>query len=140
VSMPRPLPIPPLRPGGVYRARDLALVEQSDPPNDAPGRCALRRLGRGLYAHLRESRFGLVPPSDKDLLRSFLGDSAFVATRPSAWNALDLGATALHADTGIYNGAPRDGVARMEPTAEARASPLSRGYCALRDPPQVRQP
>jgi hypothetical protein len=33
----------------------------------------------------------------------FLNDTPFVVTGPPAWNALDLGATALHADTLVYN-------------------------------------
>ena len=60
----------------------------------------------------RESRFGDVPPSDEDLLRAFLGDAPFVVTGPPAWNALGLGATALHVDTLVYN-TKRSGAFRL---------------------------
>jgi len=51
----------------------------------------------------RVSRFGTVPPSDEELLRAFLGGTPFAVTGPPAWNALGLGATAVHADTLVYN-------------------------------------
>jgi len=63
----------------------------------------LRRLGHGLYVQQRGSLFGEVPPSDEDLLRALLGDTPFVVTGSPAWNALGLGATAVHADTLVYN-------------------------------------
>jgi hypothetical protein len=98
----------------VYRTRDLArwshnptrlarrLVEQG----------ALRSLRHGLYVRPRASRFGSVPPSDEDLLRALLGDAPFVFTGPPAWNALGLGATALHAATLVYN-TKRSGTFRL---------------------------
>lgn len=58
------------------------------------------------------SRFGDVPPSDEDLLRAFLGDAPFVVTGPPAWNALGLGATALHVNTLVYN-TKRSGTFRL---------------------------
>ena len=103
--MPRPLPLLPLDPGRVYRTRDLAQWTRN--PTRLAARLvergALRRLGHGLYMRPRTSSFGDVPPSDEDLLRAFLGDAPFVVTGPPAWNALGLGATALHPDTLAYN-------------------------------------
>lgn len=103
--MPRPLPLLPLDPGRVYRTRDLAQWTRN--PTRLAARLvergALRRLGHGLYMRPRTSSFGDVPPSDEDLLRAFLDDAPFVVTGPPAWNALGLGATALHPDTLAYN-------------------------------------
>jgi len=72
----------------------------------------LRRLGHGLYARPRTGRFGEVPPSDEELLHAFLGETPFVTTGPQAWNALGLGATALHAYTLVYN-TKRSGTFRL---------------------------
>lgn len=103
--MPRPLPLLPLDPGRVYRTRDLERWSRN--PTRLAARLVergtLRRLGHGLYMRPRASSFGYVPPADEDLLRAFLGDAPFVITGPPAWNALGLGATALHADTLVYN-------------------------------------
>ena len=112
--MPRPLPLLPLDPGQVYRTRDLARWSRN--PTRLAARLvergSLRRLGWGLYMRPRASRFGDVPPSDEDLLRAFLVDAPFVVTGPPAWNALSLGATALHADTLVYN-TKRSGAFRL---------------------------
>jgi hypothetical protein len=75
-------------------------------------RGVLRRLGHGLYTQPRSGRFGEVPPSDEELLRAFLGDTPFVTTGPPGWNALGLGATALHANTLVYN-TKRSGTFRL---------------------------
>ena len=63
----------------------------------------LQRLGHGLFVHPRVGRFGLVPPSDQELLRRFLDDTPFVVTGPEKWNALRLGTTAVFAATRVYN-------------------------------------
>ncbi len=112
--MPRPLPLLPLDLGRVYRTQDLARWTRN--PTRLAARLVergnLRRLRRGLYMRPHASRFGDVPPSDEDLLRAFLGDAPFVITGPPAWNALGLGATALHADTLVYN-TKRSGAFRL---------------------------
>lgn len=112
--MPRPLPVLPVDPGQVYRTRDLARWSRN--PTRLAARLVergtLRRLGRGLYMRPHASRFGDVPPSDEDLLRAFLGDAPFVVTGPPAWNALGLGATALHVNTLVYN-TKRSGTFRL---------------------------
>lgn len=103
--MPRPLRVPPLRPGQLVRTRDLARWS-SNPTRLAAHlveRGRLQRLRHGLYACPRPSRFGDVPATDDALLQVFLGGAPFVITGPPAWNALGLGATALHADTLVYN-------------------------------------
>ena len=112
--MPRPLPLLPLSPGRVYRTRDLARWTRN--PTRLAARLvetgALRRLAHGLYTWQRTGRFGPVPPTDEELLRAFLGETPFVLTGPPAWNALGLGATAVHADTLVYN-TKRSGTFRL---------------------------
>jgi hypothetical protein len=96
---------PQLEPGRVYRTRDLA-----DWSANAP-RLAKRlvqdgsliRLGHGLFAQPKRSRFGVVPPGDEELLRAFLDGSPFVYTGPERWNALGLGSTATFAVPLVYN-------------------------------------
>jgi hypothetical protein len=60
-------------------------------------------LAHGLFVHQEKSRFGLVPPTDAELMRAFLDNEPYVFTGPDRWNALGLGTTALHAMPLIYN-------------------------------------
>src|SRR3990170_8802520 len=57
----------------------------------------------GLFVHPRRGRFGVVPPSDEELLRAFLCGAPFVLTGPDRWNALGLGTTAVFAAPLVYN-------------------------------------
>ncbi len=96
---------PPLRPGRVYRTRDLAAWGANAP------RLAKRLvrdgrlvpLAHGLFASPRRGRFGVVPPTDDELMRAFLDGAPFVFTGPDRWNALGLGTTALFAAPLAYN-------------------------------------
>jgi hypothetical protein len=96
---------PQLEPGRVYRTRDLAGWSANAPRlakrlvHDG----SLLRLGHGLFAHPKHSRFGVVPPGDEELLRAFLDGSPFVYTGPERWNALGLGSTAMFAVPLVYN-------------------------------------
>jgi hypothetical protein len=96
---------PVLAPGRVYRTRDLARWTANAP------RLAKRlvksgelvQLAHGLFAHPKRSRFGMVPPSDAEILRAFLDDTPFVITGPDKWNQLGLGTTAVFASPLVYN-------------------------------------
>jgi hypothetical protein len=96
---------PPLRPGSVFRTRALGRVTANAPRLAkrlvAAGR--LVSLAHGLYAVPQEGRFGLVPPTDEDLMRAFLDGGPFVFTGPDRWNALGLGSTASFAAPLVYN-------------------------------------
>jgi hypothetical protein len=96
---------PRLKPGRVYRTRDLARWTANAPR--LAGRLvregALVPLAHGLFAHPRRGRFGPVPPSDEELMRAFLGGAPFVFTGPDRWNALGLGSTAVFATPLVYN-------------------------------------
>ena len=95
---------PMLEPGHVYRTRDL-LQWTANPARLArrlvdEGR--FKPLAHGLFVHPRRGRFGLVPPTDEEVMRAFL-DGPFVLTGPERWNALGLGTSATFAAQLVYN-------------------------------------
>ncbi len=96
---------PQLLPGRVYRTRDFK-VWGANPTRLArrlvqEGR--LQRLAHGMFCVPKRSRFGLVPPEDRDILSAFLGSDEFLLTGPLYWNALGLGSTAVFPLTLVYN-------------------------------------
>jgi hypothetical protein len=96
---------PDLKPGRVYRTRELA--RWSVNPTRFAQRLVrdgvLQPLAPGLYVHPRKSRFGDVPPTTEELLRGFLEGSPYVITGPERWNPLGLGTTAVLPVTLVYN-------------------------------------
>jgi len=96
---------PALKPGRVYRTRELSRWGANAPrlAKRLARRGQLIRLARGLYVQPKRGRFGLVPPTDEELVRAFLDDSPFVFTGPERWNALGLGTTALSTERLVYN-------------------------------------
>ena len=96
---------PKLEPGRVYRTGDLS-AWGSNPTRLAHRLVAqgrLRRLRQGLYEAPALSRFGLIPATDVELVRAFIGTDEFLFSGSLAWNALGLGATAVQAVTLVYN-------------------------------------
>ena len=96
---------PELHPGQVLRTKALA-VWSANPVRLAQrlvrdGR--LQKLGQGLFAVPRTSRFGMVPPDLPTLLTAFLEGAPYVVTGPPVWNSLGLGSTALWAQALVYN-------------------------------------
>lgn len=96
---------PRLRPGRVYRTRDLAAWGANAPrlAKRLVREGVLLPLAHGLFAHPQRGRFGPVPPSDDEVMRAFLDGGPFVFTGPERWNALGLGTTALFAAPLVYN-------------------------------------
>jgi hypothetical protein len=94
-----------LQPGRVYRTRELGEWAANAP------RLARRLvddgqlvpLAHGLFACPKRSRFGVVPPTEQEIMRGFLEDAPFVFTGPERWNALGLGTTAQFATPLVYN-------------------------------------
>lgn len=96
---------PQLESGRVYRTRDLAAWGLNAPrlAKRLVREGKLLPLAHGLFAHPKRGRFGVVPPSDEELMRAFLGGSPFVFTGSDRWNALGLGTTAAFAAPTVYN-------------------------------------
>jgi|CXWL01.1.fsa_nt_gi hypothetical protein len=95
---------PILRPGAVYRTRDIGRwgANASRTAKRLVAEGLLVPLRHGLYVHPKHGRFGAVPPDDGELMRAFVG-GPFVFTGPDRWNALDLGSTATFAHPLVYN-------------------------------------
>lgn len=94
-----------LEPGRVYRTEELERSKKnaSRLAKLLVEKGALVPLARGLFVHPKRSRFGVVPPSDTEVMRAFLKGAPFVFSGPDLWNALGLGSTAVYAATLVYN-------------------------------------
>lgn len=94
-----------LRPGQVYRRKDLArwsnAVDRHVRQLLDEGR--LEKVGAGLYMVPRKTRFGLAPAAPEKLVESFLGDDRFLMVLPNAYNSLGLGTTQLYNEPVVYN-------------------------------------
>jgi len=94
-----------LRPGQVYRRKDLARwstsVDRHLKQLLADGR--LEKVAAGLYMAPRKTRFGSAPAKPEKLVKSFLGDDRFLIVSPNAFNGLGVGTTQLHNEPVVYN-------------------------------------
>lgn len=94
-----------LTPGRVYRLEELHAFSPT-PRSWAAARVAcgeLVRAFRGAYYVPKASKWGPVPASSGELVRAYLRDSPYLFSGSSAWNALGLGSTAVHAVALVYN-------------------------------------
>jgi|TARA_R110000803_G_C11985125_1_gene321218 hypothetical protein len=94
-----------LRPGQVYRRKDLARWSNAIDRHLRllldEGR--LEKVGPGLYMAPRKTRFGSAPASPEKLVETFLGDDRFLMVSPNAYNSLGLGTTQLYNEPVVYN-------------------------------------
>lgn len=94
-----------LRPGQVYRRKDLArwsnAVDRHVRELLDEGR--LEKVSAGVYMTPRKTKFGPAPAKPEKLLRSFLGDNRFLMVSPSSFNGLGVGTTQLHNEPVVYN-------------------------------------
>ena len=94
-----------LRPGQVYRRKDLARWSKAVDRHVAQlveeGR--LEKVSGGLYMVPRETRFGKAPADDQELVGSFLGDDRYLLVSPNAYNGLGVGTTQLYNAPVVYN-------------------------------------
>jgi hypothetical protein len=94
-----------LRPGQVYRRKDLARWSKAVDRHLAQlveeGR--LEKVSGGLYMVPRETRFGKAPAADDELVGSFLGDDRYLLVSPNAYNGLGVGTTQLYNAPVVYN-------------------------------------
>ncbi|MES2902931.1 MAG: hypothetical protein V4696_01980 [Pseudomonadota bacterium] len=94
-----------LRPGQVYRRKDLArwsnAVDRHVRMLVDEGR--LEKVGAGLYMSPRRTRFGDAPAKREKLVETFLGDDRFLMVSPNAFNGLGVGTTQLYNVPVVYN-------------------------------------
>ena len=94
-----------IKPGGVYRRSDLeyfsSAVDRHLSRLTKNG--SLLKLSQGLYYAPKKSKFGTVPPNDKDLVERFLKDDNFLLLSPNSYNSLRVGLTQLYNTTWVYN-------------------------------------
>jgi Family of unknown function (DUF6088) len=72
----------------------------------------LEKVAAGIYYKPAFSRFGMLPPDDKDLVQCFLRDDDFLLFSWNQYNALGLGLTQLYNQVVVYNH-KRHGVFRL---------------------------
>lgn len=63
----------------------------------------LKKVAPGLYYYPKISRFGELPPSDYELISSFLKDDPFLSFTWNDYNTLQLGLTQLYNKVVVYN-------------------------------------
>jgi hypothetical protein len=94
-----------LRPGRVYRRKDLArwstAVDRHVQQLVEEGR--LKKVSGGLYMTPRLTRFGAAPADQEEMVRSFLADDRFLVVSPNAYNGLGVGTTQLYNKPVVYN-------------------------------------
>ena len=94
-----------LRPGQVYRRKDLArwsnAVDRHLRQLVDEGR--LEKVSGGLYMAPRKTRFGTAPAATARLIETFLGDDRFLVVSPSDYNGLGVGTTQLYNEPVVYN-------------------------------------
>lgn len=94
-----------IMPGRVYRRSELEFYSTAVDRHlgQLTKAGVLKRLRQGLYYAPKESKFGSVPPEDKELVQQFLKDENFLLLSPNAYNSLGLGTTLLYNVTWVYN-------------------------------------
>jgi hypothetical protein len=94
-----------LRPGQVYRRKDLArwsnAVDRHVRQLVEEGR--LEKVSAGVYMIPRKTRFGVASAKPEKLVETFLGDDRFLMVSPSAFNGLGVGTTQLYNEPVVYN-------------------------------------
>lgn len=63
----------------------------------------LKKVAPSLYYKPAVSRFGLLPPNEKQLIEEFLRDSSFLLYSWNQYNSLGLGLTQLYNGVIVYN-------------------------------------
>lgn len=94
-----------IKQGEVYRRSDLEYYSTAIDRHlaELTKKGTLIKLNQGLYYAPKESKFGVVPPDDHQLVERFLKDDNFLLVSPNTFNALGLGLTQLYNTTWVYN-------------------------------------
>lgn len=94
-----------IKQGEVYRRSDLeyysAAIDRHLAQLTKDG--TLIKLNQGLYYATKQSKFGAVPPDDRQVVERFLKDEDFLLISPNFFNSLGLGLTQLYNTTWVYN-------------------------------------
>jgi hypothetical protein len=94
-----------IKQGEVYRRSDLeyysTAIDRHLASLTKDG--TLVKLNQGLYYAPKQSKFGIVPPDDRQVVESFLKDDDFLLVSPNTFNSLGLGLTQLYNTTWVYN-------------------------------------
>jgi len=91
--------------GVVYRRQELAAFSKAV-DRDLKALLKQQRIEKpapGLYYRPKQSRFGPLPPDQKELVRAFLKTDDFLLTSPNVYNRLGLGLTQLSNEMLVYN-------------------------------------
>src|SRR5882762_5148837 len=93
-----------LEPGQIYRRNDLEkwsnAVDRHLQELQQEG--TLKKVAAGMYYYPKKGTFGEVPPTDNNLVMSFLKDDRFLLTSPNDYNKLGVGTTQLYNKTVVY--------------------------------------
>ena len=94
-----------IKQGEVYRRSDLEYYSTAIDRHLAflTKDGTLVKLNQGLYYAPKQSKFGFVPPDDRQVVESFLKDDDFLLVSPNTFNSLGLGLTQLYNTTWVYN-------------------------------------
>ncbi len=94
-----------LKAGKVYRRADL-LKYTTAPDRHLSALLSegsLTKVSQGVYYVPRTTVFGVSPPDDKTLVKSFLKDDRFLILSPNMYNMLGIGTTQLYNERVVYN-------------------------------------
>ena len=87
-----------IKQGEVYRRSDLeyysTAIDRHLAQLTKDG--TLVKLNQGLYYSPKQSKFGVVPPDDRQVVERFLKDEDFLLVSPNTFNSLGLGLTQLY--------------------------------------------
>ena len=94
-----------IKQGEVYRRSDLEYYSTAIDRHLAQltKENTLVKLNQGLYYAPKQSKFGVVPPDDRQVVERFLKDEDFLLVSPNTFNSLGLGLTQLYNTTWVYN-------------------------------------
>ena len=94
-----------LKVGKVYRRSDLTLWSNAVDRHlaDLIKEGFLQKLSSGLYYVPKKTVFGVAPPEEEELVKSFLKDDEFLLTSPNVYNSLGVGTTQLYNKRVVYN-------------------------------------
>jgi hypothetical protein len=94
-----------IKQGEVYRRSDLEYYSTAIDRHLAQltKENTLVKLNQGLYYAPKQSKFGVVPPEDHQVVERFLKDEDFLLVSPNTFNSLGLNLTQLYNTTWVYN-------------------------------------